>query len=110
MRLERWPEALDAMKKTLPEMQHDAGVGNAIGMIHYRMGQFKAAAEAFKQAVELAPDQKEIRFNLALAELGIRNRPGAISQYKMLSETDPALAKQLYNIIFADKLVFAPDK
>jgi len=110
MRLEQWPEALDVMEKTTAETQHDARVINAIGMIHYKMGQFKAATEAFKQAVQIDPDQKQVRFNLALAELAARNKPGAISQYKMLSASDPDLAQQLYNIIFADKLIFAQDK
>jgi tetratricopeptide (TPR) repeat protein len=110
MRLERWSEALSVLEGSAPEMQHDAKLLNAVGMVRYHIRQYKTAVEAFKQALEINPDQKDVRFNLGLAQLASRNKPGALSQYRLLEESDPALAQALYRIIYADKLVFANNK
>jgi superkiller protein 3 len=110
MRLEKWSEADRFMEPVEPQMQYNPRYFNALGMIRYHTKHYKAAVEAFKQAVELDPERKDARFNLALAQLAIQNKPGALSQYRFLSESDPELAQELYRIIYRDKLVFVDSK
>jgi Flp pilus assembly protein TadD, contains TPR repeats len=110
MRLNRWAEAEEIMERVTPQIQQNAKMLNALGMARYRTKKYKAAIDAFKQAVEIDPDQRNIRFNLGIAQLADRNKPGALSQYKMLAESDPDLAQKLYRIIYSDKLVFVQDK
>jgi len=110
MRLERWKEADEALEPVEAEMRFNAHYYNAIGMVRYHTKQYKGAVEAFKRATELAPEEMDARFNLALAQLAIRDKPGALSQYKFLSESDPKLAQELYRIIYRDKLLFVDNK
>ena len=110
MRLEKWGEAERWMEPAAPQMQYNPRFFNALGMIRYHKKHYKEAVEAFREASELAPDQLDVRFNLALAQLASQNKPGALSQYKFLSESDPQLAQKLYRIIYRDKLLFVDDK
>lgn len=110
MRLEKWEEASRLMEQAEPQMQHNPRYFNALGLIRYHIKHYKAAVDAFKQAVELDPQRKDTRFNLAVAELAIQNKPGALSQYKFLSESDPEMAQELYRIIYRDKLLFVDNK
>jgi uncharacterized protein HemY len=98
------------MEPAAAKMQNNPDFFNALGMIRFHTKHFKAAAEAFKQAVQLAPEQNEVRFNLALAQLAAQNKPGALSQYRLLSESDPELAQKLYRIIYRDKILFVDNK
>lgn len=110
MRLEKWEQAERWMEPAAPQMQYNPRFFNALGMIRYHRKHYKEAVEAFKEASELAPDEMDVRFNLALAQLATQNKPGALSQYKFLSESDPELAQKLYRIIYRDKLLFVDDK
>jgi Flp pilus assembly protein TadD len=110
MRLEQWKEAEEQLEPVEAEMQYNARYYNALGMIRYRTRQYKAAVDAFKRATELAPDEMDVRFNLALAQLAIRDKPGALSQYKLLSDSDPKLAQELYRAIYSDKILFVNNK
>ena len=110
MRLEKWKEADEVLEPVEAAMRFNARYYNAIGMVRYHTKQYKGAIEAFKRATELAPDETDARFNLALAQLAIRDKPGALSQYKFLSESDPKLAQELYKVIYKDKLLFVDNK
>lgn len=110
MRLQNWKEAERWMEPAASQMQYNPRFFNALGMIRYHRKHYMEAVEAFKEASELAPDQMDVRFNLALAQLATQNKPGALSQYKFLSESDPELAQKLYRIIYRDKLLFVDNK
>jgi len=81
---------------------------NALGVAYYAKKRFKEAAALFKNAVEVAPDMLVSRYNLALVQLLLRNKAGAISQYNILKVENPELAAQLYTTMFSDKIVVVP--
>jgi tetratricopeptide (TPR) repeat protein len=82
---------------------------NALGVVYYTKKRLKDAVAAFKSAVEMSPEQYELRYNLAVAELARQNRAAAISQYNILKTGDPRLANKLYRMIFSDKLLSVGD-
>ena len=79
---------------------------NALGTVLYNQKHYSDAAASFRQAISLDPDTSKYRFNLAVAEMAVRNREGAFSQYNLLKRSDPALADKLYRMMFADNLVY----
>lgn len=86
----------------------NAAAHNALGVTRHRQKQYKSAVAALKRAVEINPDRSSFRYNLAIAQFSNRNKIGAISQYNLLRDSDPKLAREIYKIIYADKLVFVP--
>ena len=78
-------------------------------MLYYKKKRFAEAVAALKNAVEIAPEIYEIRYNLAIAQLALKNKAGAVSQYNILKTGDPKLAEQLARVLYADKLVFVSD-
>ena len=42
-------------------------------------------------------------------QLENKNKLSAISQYNLLADSDPNLAKQLYRVLYGDKVIFAGD-
>lgn len=83
---------------------------NGLGMAQFRQKKYELAANSFKTAIEIDPQQNEFRFNLALAQLARRNRPGAISQYRLIQGSNAKLAFELYKRIYGDKVVFVGTK
>jgi len=81
---------------------------NALGIAYFELKRLRQAEQAFKNAVELAPETFHLRYNLAVTQLSLRNKEGALSQYKLLKTGDPKLAAQLYQMLFRDKIVVVP--
>ena len=77
-----------------------------LGNAYYMKKRYTQAADAFKQAVEIDPDNPALRYNLALCLTAENNRAGALSQYNLMKEKDPALADQLYKYLYRDKIIF----
>jgi len=77
-----------------------------IGTVHYLKKRYKESAAAFRRALELEPDNQTLRYNLAVAELGNKNKTAAVSEYSFLKQSNPELAQKLYKFLFADKVVF----
>jgi Flp pilus assembly protein TadD len=78
---------------------------NALGMAQYEQKHYKDAVNSFREAVTLDPDQPRYRFNMAVSEMATSNRAGALSQYNLLKGSNPKLADELYQMMFADKLL-----
>lgn len=88
---------------------YDVGAANALGVIYFNEKNYAEAAAIFKRASEADPRRAEVRFNLGMTQLLLRNKPGAISQYKLLRELSPESAKKLYRAIYGDKILFVGD-
>ena len=101
-----YKDSLQLLEKLVPRLPYNANLQNSIGINYYKIKRYKEAVDAFNTALNLAPDEPEIRFNLGLAQLAARDKPAALSQYRMLEENNPDLAERLYRRIYADKLVF----
>jgi Flp pilus assembly protein TadD len=103
----------DIARKYLEEVvranTYNVAAANALGVIYFNEENYKEAAAVFKRASEADPRRAEVRYNLGITQLRLGNKPGAISQYKMLRELSPEKAQQLYRIIYQDKLVFVGD-
>ena len=56
-----------------------------------------------------SPRIRDAAYNLAIAQLENKNKLSAISQYNLLADSDPNFAKQLYRVLYGDKVIFAGD-
>jgi tetratricopeptide (TPR) repeat protein len=81
-----------------------------LGLLRYKEKKYGEAVAALKQATEIKPDMGEARFNLALAQMAKSNRAGAISQYRLLEESDPKLAADLYRLLYKDQILYVGGK
>jgi tetratricopeptide (TPR) repeat protein len=103
-------KALPYLTKAVTEFPDSVAGWNSLGMIYYKKKKYKDSAEMFQKAVEISPDYAQLRYNLAFAQLGNRNRASAISQYNLIKERDPALARDLYRVLYKDKILFVDAK
>jgi len=88
--------------KTSPRL---ASAYNALGMALFKQKKYMEAINSFRDAISLAPERAQYRFNMGIADMAARNKDGALSQYNLLKQSDPRLADQLYRAMFSDKLV-----
>jgi Flp pilus assembly protein TadD len=79
---------------------------NVLGFAYFQKKRYTQASEAFKQGVELDPASGNLRYNLAMSLTASNNRVGAMSQYNMMKEKNPALADQLYRFLYRDKIIY----
>jgi Flp pilus assembly protein TadD len=98
--------AVPVLVKAAEAVPNNSSALNVLGTAYFAKKQYGKAADAFKQAVEAEPDRPELRFNLAVLQLVLRDRQGALSQYKLLKVQSPQFAEKLYRILFRDKVVF----
>lgn len=105
MELKEFDKALSAFEEAARLAPYFVPAHCGVGLIHYRKKKYKEAAAAFRRGLEIDPDNPTLRYNLAMAEIGNRNKPAALSQYGFLKESNPALAAQLYHALFADKVL-----
>jgi tetratricopeptide (TPR) repeat protein len=81
------------------EAQNDLGIGL------YMMRRYEDAIAAFTQANSIRTEMAEPHFNLACAYLATSNTNGALREHETLRQLNPKLARQLYLIIYQNKLV-----
>jgi Flp pilus assembly protein TadD len=99
--------AIPVLEKAVGEMvPPNSTTLNALGVAYFKDKRYSECVATLKSAVELDPDNGELRLNLAIGQLATRNKEGAMSQYRLLKDTDPKLAKALYRLLFRDKVVF----
>ena len=99
---------LELLQNVVLRLPMHARAHNSMGFAFFHKKEYKAAAKAFKRAVEIDPASDPYRFNLGVAQLMNNNKAGALSQYRFLSESDPTRAKAIYRLIYKDKLLFVP--
>ncbi len=103
-------EARPLLEQTIGVFPDNASLNNSLAVVRYRNKKYEEAVDYFKKALELAPNEPVIRFNLGIAEMAGGNKSGALSQYRILSESDPQLAKKLFALIYRDKILFVDYK
>ena len=88
---------------------------NTLGYAYYMKKRYPQAANTFKQAVELDPDNPNIRYNLAIVLTTENDRAGALAQYNLFAAlvmvtgapgTATPLADQLYRDLNRDKSIY----
>ena len=94
------PDALGLLESMRTEHPDDTRVLNTLANVHYRMKDYEKSAGILKHAVELDPDDPRLKFNLGMAYLALKNRPAALSQYNLIKQSSPELARKLYRSLF----------
>jgi len=102
-------EAIAVLEQAARSTPPNAVAMNTLGVMYYGSKRFEDAAAAFKNAVETDSELFEFRFNLAIAQLALRNKAAAISQYNIIKTGDPKLADQLYRMLNGDKVLSVND-
>jgi TonB family protein len=94
--------ALDTLNQALnakPEGKHTGQIHDLIGSIHFKMGNYEEARDAFKKCLEVLPDFEPAHFQLGRTYLRLGDRDSAIEQYRILREKNPRFAELLLNEI-----------
>ena len=99
-------KAISILAPLVSGSQPTALMYNTLGHAFFLKKSFPEAAKAFKQGVELDPDNANIRYNLAVVLLAQNDRAGALSQYNLLKRSNPSLADELYRALNRDKIVY----
>jgi len=99
-------KAISMLSPLASGTEHTPLLFNILGTAYYNKKRYDRASEAFKQGVELDPDSSQLRFNLAISLTAVNNRAGALSQYNLMKQKDPALAEQLYRELNRDKIIY----
>lgn len=102
-------KAADFLEKAARLFPNEAAIHNSFGMALLRKKHHKKAVAAFKRALELDPEFIPARFNLVIAEIENNNKTAAIKQYFTIKNSDADLARQLYKLIYSDKIIFLED-
>ena len=97
--------AITVLEKVNADLPTNSSGLNAMGVAYFKKERYADAASSFKRAVEIDPERGELRFNLALSQLALGNREGALSQYRILKVDSPKLAEDLYRILYKDQVV-----
>jgi glycosyltransferase involved in cell wall biosynthesis/predicted Zn-dependent protease len=99
--LERYREARDLWQHYI---QLDPGTPIAfisLGTVYEKLGNYRQALAAAKQAVKLDPELKEAHHNCALAELFTGDAPAAINRLEQLLKRVPAYAAAQFKLAAA---------
>jgi serine/threonine protein kinase len=74
----------------------EARIQNEEGVRHYMADNFLAAREHFRQALQLAPDNIDYRYNYALTLLRLENERDAVREFRQVLRQDPERADAHY--------------
>jgi tetratricopeptide (TPR) repeat protein len=85
----------------------DAEVYNNLGVVYNAVRDFKRAISAYQQALAIAPEYWEARYNLAIGYLGLNARNSALREYAILKKEAPQLADNLFDVIYAGQVINA---
>ncbi len=81
----------------------DSYLGEGITLVAMR--KFGPARQAFKQALEVDPDNADARFNLGITCYVERRRDCALQQYNYLKIIDSSLADKLFRHLFSGRIL-----
>jgi Flp pilus assembly protein TadD len=76
----------------------EAQLGLAVALFH--LGSYDEAVGEFKNALDLDPENPRVHYGLGMSYLQAGDRESAVAEYKILNETDSALAEDLYKRFF----------
>lgn len=109
MRAGELKESVAVLTKEASERPRETSVQNTLAIALYKSEDYESAIKVLKEAVENEPDLAELRLNLGICYLAVNNRPGALSQYRLLSTSNSKHAKVLYGYLFRKYLLDVRD-
>ncbi len=102
--------ALRLMEETAALFPAEAATQNGLGLALYAKKSYKKASAAFNRAIEIDPKFDTARVNLALSYLADGNKADALKQYFLIKNSNEDYARQLYKIIYRDKVIFVGER
>ena len=108
IKLKDLDKALSVFQSVVRLAPTDSSAFNAVGYIYFQKKRYKESAEAFKARVEIDPANSMYRLNLAIVSCKRNDRPAALSQYRLLKESNPEMAQKLYDLLYQGWIVKAP--
>ena len=109
MRVGELKESVIVLTKEAADRPRESGVQNTLAIALYESRDFESAISVLRDAVTNDPDRAELRLNLGICYLAANNRPGALSQYKLLRVSNSQHARILYRLIYRKYLVDVRD-
>jgi tetratricopeptide (TPR) repeat protein len=61
------------------------------------LGRYGEAVQQYQIAIQQKVDYASAHYNLGMSFIALRNRPGALEQYRILQRIDSARATKLFN-------------
>jgi superkiller protein 3 len=92
------PRPTDPLMQQIDVLLESAEAYNVRGGAELQAGHWQAAASAFRQGLELAPDDPSLRHRLATALFQMGDVPGAIEQFEQVLRTSPDYAQSHYSL------------
>jgi tetratricopeptide (TPR) repeat protein len=99
-------KAISMISVVMNANQPTSQMFNILGKAYFEKKRYSQSANAFKEAVQIDPNNPQLRYNLAMSLTASDDRAGALSQYNLMKESDPDLADQLYRILYRDKIIY----
>lgn len=115
MRQSKYADATLLLKKAQTINSKNPYAFSLMGYAEKQQGHFKAAREAYEQALALAPKYGKAQFNLAvLADLYLQDLPLALEHYQayqaLQAKPDPTVAKWIIDLQKRTGVYKAPEK
>lgn len=98
-RLERYADAVDALRKAVRINPEIAQAWHNLGYAYVHLKQPNDGIKAFRQALRINPEYADVWFNLGVCYLMVGDRGTALDIVKTLRPLDPQKADKLRNLI-----------
>jgi len=90
-----------ALKDTaLEDYKKSAEFWFYLGVAYAKLGMYREAIEAYKQAIRIKPDDAKAHAGLGVIYLILNDRGSALEEYRILKDLNPELANKLFNLIY----------
>jgi protein O-mannosyl-transferase len=70
---------------------------NEMGYALHQLGRFGEAVRQYQIAITQKTNYASAHYNLGMSFVALKNRPGAMEQYRILQRIDSARATKLFN-------------
>src|SRR5689334_1042524 len=104
------PSAYVQNEKPKPNAREEAYRANNIGVALLEQFKYKEAADAFRRALQLAPDLALARINLGIALFNMPDLPAAQKELQAASTLMPSAPQPLYVLGLAAKTQNKPEE
>jgi tetratricopeptide (TPR) repeat protein len=92
----RWADAAQALQEAVALNPGDDAGANNLGIAYVAQGDWSRAVAAFQTAILANPANVDAHYNLGNTFLQIGDKEGALGQYAILGNLDPALAGDFF--------------
>lgn len=102
--MEKYFKAIPILERALRIKPDDEDIHNMLGDVYFEIEDYEEAIDCYKQAVFYCPNWALAHFNLGKTYLKMSDKVSALTEYKMLQYRDKMLAKELFDMIYENKI------